>query len=60
MYYTHYALNFAYLSYTGDNEVETKDNQQIMEVRGSGAEEGGFVVYRQTVELVSMLEESIE
>lgn len=41
-----------------DKEVETKEDLQTVEIRPSGAKEGGFVVYRQTVELVSMLEES--
>ena len=47
-----------------ENGVRYSDGEncaeEIEDKRSSGAEKGGYVVYRQTVDLVSMLEDSLE
>lgn len=40
------------------SEISYSGNDSTDDPRSSGAAKGGFVVYRQTVELVSMLEET--
>ena len=40
------------------SEISYAGNDSTDDPRSSGAAKGGFVVYRQTVELVSMLEET--
>lgn len=45
---------------TDDSHRTYIDNDSTDNPRSSGAAKGGFVVYRQTVELVSMLEEAEE
>lgn len=58
-----YVEGFHYGRYLRDSRSKVPENEAecsvhgVEEKRTSGAEKGGFVVYRQTVELVSMLNE---